>query len=102
MSFSVTLRAAAGTGAVRWVAAALVLTAALFMVPQFGSYGLILTATEAAVYAIFALSFYFLLSQAGLLSFGSAAFFGAGSYGTAVLALKFGQPLWIAVLAGPA
>jgi branched-chain amino acid transport system permease protein len=45
-------------------------------------------ATEALIFAIFAMSLDFLLGYAGLPSFGHAAFYGVGAYACALLALR--------------
>lgn len=53
-------------------------------------------------FAIFACAFNLLLGYAGLLSFGHAAFFGAGSYAAGYVAKRYGAPPEFAVLAGMA
>jgi len=45
-------------------------------------------ATQALIFAIFAMSLDFLLGYAGLPSFGHAAFYGVGAYACALLALR--------------
>ncbi len=42
-----------------------------------------------------------LMSYGGMVSFGHAAYFGLGAYGLALSIVKFGLPVWAAVLAGP-
>jgi branched-chain amino acid transport system permease protein len=50
------------------------------------------------VFAIFALGYDLLLGQAGLISFGHAAFFGLGSYTTVIAAQRFGLSMGVALL----
>lgn len=47
-------------------------------------------AVNVLVYGLFALGFNLLFGYTGLLSFGHAAFFGAGAYGTGIAIVKFG------------
>jgi hypothetical protein len=54
---------------------------------------------EAAILAVFALSLDF-LATCGLVSFGHAAFFGLGAYGTVLLAVKLGFSVWLSALCG--
>ncbi len=83
------------------VAAALVAVA--FIVPQSGSF-VVLLATRALAFAILAMSVDLLLGFTGLASLGQAAYFGIGAYLTAVLATKFhfglGWDFWIVVVLG--
>lgn len=51
-------------------------------------------------FGILAASFGFLLGNAGMLSFGHAAFFGFGSYTTAYLARQYGVPTELSLIAG--
>ncbi|HEX2713671.1 MAG TPA: branched-chain amino acid ABC transporter permease [Candidatus Acidoferrales bacterium] len=70
----------------------MILFVALLLIPWLlPAYGL-QVAIEAAILAIFALSFNFLFHQTGLLSFGHAAFYGASAYATALLMSKLGWP----------
>ena len=57
-----------------------------------GSYGLAVGA-EMAIAALFAASLQLLISVGGLVSFGHAAFFGLGAYGTALAAKDCGLPM---------
>jgi branched-chain amino acid transport system permease protein len=59
-------------------------------------------ATQVLVYGLFALGFNLLYGYTGLLSFGHAAYFGLGAYGTgiALAKLKIGS-LWLGLAAGP-
>lgn len=83
------------------VAAALVAIA--FIVPQSGSF-VVLLATRALAFAILAMSLDILLGFTGLASLGQAAYFGVGAYLTAVLATKFhfglGWDFWLVVVLG--
>jgi branched-chain amino acid transport system permease protein len=58
-------------------------------------------ATEMLVLALAAASLGFLIANAGIVSFGHAAFLGAGAYAAAVLAVRAGWPMEAALLAGP-
>jgi len=80
---------------------------ALFLVlallgPFLSEYGLKL-ASEALILGLYAMAFNLLFHQAGLLSFGQAAFFGVGAYAMALLVSRGGWPflatLPVAVLA---
>jgi len=51
-------------------------------------------------FALFACAFNLLIGFTGLLSFGHAAFFGAGAYVTAILQVKFGVNAWLGFVAG--
>ena len=60
-------------------------------------------ATQVLIYGLFALGFNLLYGYTGLLSFGHAAYWGLGAYGTgiALAKLKVGS-LWLALGAGSA
>jgi len=79
------------------------LLALLYIVPQSGSF-VVLLATRAMAFAILAMSVDLLLGFTGLSSMGQAAYFGVGAYLTAVLATKLqfglGWDFWIVVLLG--
>ncbi|MDQ6692492.1 MAG: branched-chain amino acid ABC transporter permease, partial [Candidatus Dormibacteraeota bacterium] len=57
-------------------------------------------ATQALIFAIFAMSLDLLLGYAGLASFGHAAFYGLGAYGCGLLALRHVDGLLPLLLAG--
>ncbi len=58
-------------------------------------------ATQVLVYGLFALGFNLLYGYTGILSFGHAAFWGLGAYGTGIALAKVGvNSLWLAMLAG--
>jgi branched-chain amino acid transport system permease protein len=58
-------------------------------------------ATEMLVLALAAASLGFLIANAGIVSFGHAAFLGAGAYAAALLAVRAGLPMEAALLAAP-
>jgi branched-chain amino acid transport system permease protein len=51
--------------------------------------------------ALFAASLHFIMGPGGMHSFGHAAYFGLGAYGSAVLVRSLGVPMELALLAGP-
>lgn len=57
-------------------------------------------ATDIIAWALFAVALDILLGYAGLLSFGHAAFWGGSAYVTGLVALHYGVPFPLAVLAG--
>jgi branched-chain amino acid transport system permease protein len=58
-------------------------------------------ATQVLVAGLFALGFNLLYGYTGLLSFGHAAFYGLGAYGTGIALAKLGvASLWLGLLAG--
>jgi branched-chain amino acid transport system permease protein len=58
-------------------------------------------ATQILVYGLFALGFNLLYGYTGLLSFGHAAYWGLGAYGTGIVLAKFGwTSLWAALAVG--
>jgi branched-chain amino acid transport system permease protein len=56
--------------------------AGLLVIPWVSSLGILNAAIKALIAALFALAFNLLMGQAGLLSFGQAAFFGIGGFAT--------------------
>jgi branched-chain amino acid transport system permease protein len=90
-------------GLARWVAAHPVAAFAIF----FAVFPFLLPhrslATQVMTYGLFALGFNLLYGYTGLLSFGHAAYFGLGSYGTGIALAKLGfGSLWTALGAGVA
>jgi len=89
-----------------WIAAAVV-TVLLFMLPfvlaKFGRPGeyWIWVTTEMIINALFAMSLNLILGYGGMVSFGHAAFFGVGAYTVALLMMKIGLPLYVALPAAP-
>jgi len=75
--------------------------AALAVLPLFGSDYALVLAGDMLVFTLFAVSLHFLIGPGGMLSFGHAAGFGLGAYGAAVLALRAGVPMELALLAAP-
>ncbi len=55
-------------------------------------------ATEIMIYGLFALAFNLLLGHTGVLSFGHAAYFGAGVYAAGVALRYFGTSVWVSLL----
>jgi branched-chain amino acid transport system permease protein len=73
----------------------------LALVPAFsGGYALVLL-TDVLVFALFAVSLHFLLGPGGMVSFGHAAYFGLGAYAAALLVLRAGLPMELALVVGP-
>lgn len=56
--------------------------------------------TDLLIFGLFALSLDLLLGYTGIVSFGHAAYFGLGAYGTALVLINFAQPVPVALLAG--
>jgi branched-chain amino acid transport system permease protein len=56
--------------------------------------------TDLLIYGLFAMSLDLILGYTGMVSFGHAAYFGLGAYGSALVLLNFGQPIPVALLAG--
>jgi branched-chain amino acid transport system permease protein len=54
------------------------------------------------IYSIFALSLDVLLGRMGELPFGHVAFWGLGGYGSALLAVRWGWPVWATIILGSA
>jgi len=94
-------RIAAGTESLAAPKAMLVLVAALALVPLFSDAYTLVLLTEVFVFALFAVSLHFLLGPGGMASFGHAAYFGLGAYGAALLVLRAGLPMELALLAAP-
>src|SRR6201999_3610981 len=88
---------------IKILAVAVALLALLYIVPNSGSF-VVLLATRAMAFAILAMSVDLLLGFTGLSSMGQAAYFGVGAYLTAVLPTKFhfglGWDFWIVVVLG--
>lgn len=74
----------------------LVLLAAAFLVPAFGSRYYTFLANDIAIWALFAMSLNLLVGYTGLVSFGHAAYFGIGAYTTGLLMKKLGVPFLLA------
>ncbi|WP_322867267.1 branched-chain amino acid ABC transporter permease [Aquicoccus sp. G2-2] len=57
-------------------------------------------ATNIIIYGLFALGFNLVFGYTGVLSFGHAAFFGVGAYGTGIMIVQFGAPWFLAIVIG--
>lgn len=73
--------------------------AGLFALPYVVPFFYIFVATEILILGLFAASFNLVFGYTGMLSFGHAAFFGMGTYTTAMLLLHLQAPLVWALLA---
>ncbi|CAA7600609.1 Branched-chain amino acid transport system / permease component [Acididesulfobacillus acetoxydans] len=71
----------------------------LVLVPQFvrSDYALHLM-IMVAIYGILVLGLEIILGQTGLFSLGHAAFFGMGSYTSALLVMRLGMPIWLGIV----
>ncbi len=87
----------AAPGAMPVLAAAL----ALALAPLFSDTYTLVLLTDVFVFALFAVSLHFLLGPGGMATFGHAAYFGLGAYGAALLVLRAGLPMELALLAAP-
>jgi branched-chain amino acid transport system permease protein len=76
---------------------AMALLGAALLLPKVLYAGL---ALDILVWALFATALDILLGYTGLLSFGHAAYFGAGAYASGILALRLGVPFPLNALAG--
>jgi len=56
--------------------------------------------TDVLIFGLFALSLDLIMGYTGMVSFGHAAYFGLGAYGSALVLIHFGQPIPVALLAG--
>lgn len=57
-------------------------------------------AVNILTFGLFACGFNLLFGYTGMLSFGHAAFFGAGAYGCGIAIVQYGLPWWAGILAG--
>ncbi len=79
----------------------LVLLALILLMPVLvGSFQLVLL-TEIAIFALAAMSVYFLFGPGGMVSFGHAAFFGGGAYAAALMVHYAQTPMELALLLAP-
>lgn len=81
------------------VAAAVV--AGLFLLPWVIGESYLFLCIDFLIMALFATSYNLLLGQAGMLSFGHAAYYGIGAYTVAILATKLGVPIPLGLAAAP-
>jgi branched-chain amino acid transport system permease protein len=81
-------------------ALSLIILALLMGAPFFVSDYWVFLFTEIFITALFATSFNLLLGYTGLVSFGQAAFYAVGAYGTALIIKNVSFSLWAAVAGG--
>jgi len=75
------------------------LLVALYLLPDWVPYFYVFVATRILLMGLFAASFNLIFGYGGMLSFGHAAFFGAGAYASALALLHFGWPLVAVIVA---
>jgi len=87
----------------RTLNAGIALLAALVLLPVITSQSPYVTvlAIDLLTAALFAASLHFIMGPAGMHSFGHAAYFGLGAYGAALLVLRVGLPMEVALIAAP-
>jgi branched-chain amino acid transport system permease protein len=73
----------------------------LALAPMASQGYLLVLLTDMLVFALFAASLHFMMGPGGMASFGHAAYFGLGAYGAALLVLRFGLPMELALVAAP-
>ncbi len=95
---AVTVPLSAGRHAGPWALALLAVLAAAPLAA--GDYALILL-TEVVILALFAASLHLLIGLGGLVSFGHAAWFGLGAYGSALLVKHLDAPMPLALAGAP-
>lgn len=71
-----------------------------FWLPLIGGYTAL--ASRILIYALCAMALNLLLGFTGMMSFGQAAYFGLGGYGTGLALIYLTQNTWLAVIAGAA
>ncbi|ANK79516.1 MAG: ABC transporter permease [Rhizobiales bacterium NRL2] len=79
----------------------LVVLAGFAVLPLFVGDFLVVLATDIVVLGVFAASLQFLMGPGGMVSFGHAAYFGAGAYGAALLSHHFGVGMIGGLAAAP-
>ena len=79
----------------------LIAAVAFAMLPLMIGESYVFLTIDFMVMALFALSYNLLLGQAGMLSFGHAAYYGLGAYTVAILQNKYGVPVWLGLFAAP-
>jgi branched-chain amino acid transport system permease protein len=73
----------------------------LALLPTVAPGYLLILLTDILVFALFAVSLHFIMGPGGMPSFGHAAYFGLGAYGAALLLLRGGLPMGLAIALGP-
>jgi branched-chain amino acid transport system permease protein len=82
----------------RWLAAAAVV--ALAIAPWALARHQLSILTDLLIFGLFALSLDLIMGYTGMVSFGHAAYFGLGAYGSALVLIHFEQPIPVALLTG--
>ncbi len=77
------------------------LLAGLVIMPFVTGEFAIVLATDVLIFALFAASLHFIMSNGGMVSFGHAAYFGLGAYGAAFVIKYAGGSMELALLAAP-
>lgn len=77
------------------------LLAGLLMMPFIAGEFAIVLATDVLIFALFAASLHFIMSNGGMVSFGHAAYFGLGAYGAAFVIKYAGGSMELALVAAP-
>ena len=85
--------------ALRWLGGAML--AALVLAPFVVGPFAVSVLTEAVIAVLFAASLHFMMGPGGMPSFGHAAWFGLGAYGTALAASALGWPMPLALAVAP-
>ncbi|MBK18797.1 MAG: ABC transporter permease [Rhodospirillaceae bacterium] len=73
----------------------------LLLVPLFSSDFILVILIDIFIFVLFAVSLHFIMGPGGLVSFGHAAYYGLGAYGTALLVHYLGTPMEFALIAAP-
>ena len=87
------------SSSVRWTMAAILLL--LLVLPLVVQEFYLVLLTEVFIFALFAASLHFIMSNGGMVSFGHAAYFGLGAYGVAMLVVYGGARMEPAFLGAP-
>jgi branched-chain amino acid transport system permease protein len=87
------------SGSVRWAMAAILLL--LLVMPLIVEEFYLVLLTEVFIFALFAASLHFIMSNGGMVSFGHAAYFGLGAYAVAMLVVYGGARMEPAILGAP-
>jgi branched-chain amino acid transport system permease protein len=80
---------------------ALSMLAILVVIPLIAADSDVYLLNDFLITALFAMSFNLLLGQAGILSFGQAAFYGLGAYTVALLSNNFGVNILLGIIVAP-
>ncbi len=85
----------------RTLLVALGLVALLYVFPFLVGESYLFISIDFLIMALFAMSYNLLLGQAGMLSFGHAAYYGLGAYTVAILFAKLQVPIYLGLFAAP-